>query len=268
MQNPCNSQNLNVSAIIPAYNEAGNIINVLRPLRQVPAIKEIIVVSDGSSDDTEKLVRDFDGAKIIALPKNVGKTRAVIRGVADAEHPTIMFCDADLINLKKHHISALIAKYCEGFDMVIMDKGSQPWVFRDLVKSAPAVSGTRILDKKHFHKVLFLETDRFQFEIRINDYFLEKELSISVTPAEEIHDPRKFVKYPFLKGLILDLKGGFEVLASDGPPSILKNLENFQKIKEISYPSKQSRHIKISMPNRVRKIINALLTFVKFVSNS
>jgi hypothetical protein len=49
-------------------------------------------------------------------------------------------------------------------------------------------------------------------------------------PAEEIYDPRIFVKYPFLQGLILDLIGGLEVLASDGPPSILKNLENFQKI--------------------------------------
>ena len=235
MKKPGKYKVMNISAIIPAYNEAENIINVLKPLRQVPAIKEIIVMSDGSSDETAQLVRDFGGAKVIELPKNVGKTWAVFRGVTEAEHSTILFCDADLINLKDYHVSDLIAKYCEGFDMVIMDKGSQPWIFRNLLKSAPAVSGTRILDKNHFYKVPFKETDRFQFEIRINDHFLEKGLSIAVTPANEIHDPRKFVKYPFLKGLILDLKGGLEVLASDGPSSILKNLENFQKIKELSY---------------------------------
>jgi len=267
MQNPRLTGNLNVSAIIPAYNEAKNILNVLKPLRRVPAIKEIIVVSDGSSDETVRLVRDFGRVKIISLPKNVGKTRAVVRGIAEAEHPTIMFCDADLINLKKHHIAALIAKYCEGFDMVIMDKGSQPWIFRNLLKSAPAVSGTRILDKKHFYEILFKETDRFQFEIRINDYFLENGLSIAVTPAEEIYDPRKFKKYPFLKGLILDLKGGFEVLASDGSSSILKNLKNFQKIKELSHSSKQPKHIKNSRLINC-KIINALLMFVKFISNN
>ena len=234
MQNPRDYRMMNISAIVPAYNEAKNIINVLRPLRQVPAIKEIIVVSDGSSDETVKLVQDFGGVKIIPLSQNVGKTKAVIRGVAEAKHPTVMFCDADLFNLKKHHIIALIAKYCEGFDMIIMDKGSQPWVFRNLVKSAPAVSGTRILDKKYFYEIPFKETDRFQFEIRINDYFLVNNLSIATTPAKEIYDPRKFVKYPFLKGLVLDLKGGLEVLASDGPSSIVKNLENFQKIKEVS----------------------------------
>jgi glycosyltransferase involved in cell wall biosynthesis len=236
---------MNISAIIPAYNEARNILNVLRPLRQVPAIKEIIVVSDGSSDETVKLVRDFGGAKVIALPKNVGKTNAVMRGVAEAEHPTLMFCDADLINLKTYHITDLIAKYCEGFEMVIMDKGSQPWIFRNLVKSAPAVSGTRILDKKHFCQVPFIETDRFQFEIRINDYFIDKNLSIAVTPAEEIYDPRKFVKYPFLKGLFLDLKGGLEVLASDDPSSIVKNLVYFRKIKELTYSSRSPKRIKV-----------------------
>ena len=225
---------MNVSVIIPAYNEAKNILNVLEPLKQVPAIKEIIVVSDGSTDETPKLVRKFGGIKIILLPQNVGKTKAATRGVIDAEYSTIMFCDADLISLNKSHVNDLIDKYCEGFEMVIMDKGSQPWIFRNLVKSAPAVSGTRIFDKKHFFKIPFLKTDRFQFEIRINDYFLKNNLSIAVTPADEVFDPRKYVKYPFLKGLILDLKGGFEILASDDPSSVLKNLATFWKIKNLA----------------------------------
>ena len=236
MQYPC--KKLTISVIVPAYNEARNIINVLCTLKKVPAIKEIIVVDDGSTDNIVRLVRKTGGARVITIPKNVGKTWAVIRGIAEAEHSIIMLCDADLINLKEHHVTDLIAKYCEGFDMVIMDKGSQPWIFRNLLKSAPAVSGTRMLDKNYFNEVPFKETDRFQFEIRINDYFLEKGLSIAITPADEIYDPRKFVKYPFLKGLILDLKGGLEVLASDGSSSILKNLENFQKIKEIAVKTK------------------------------
>ena len=66
----------------------------------------------------------------------------------------------------------------------------------------------------------------------INDYFLENNSPIAVTPAEEIYDPRKFVNYPFWKGLIMNLKGGLEVLASDGPSSIWKNFNNFRKICE------------------------------------
>ena len=233
-----NRKNVRISAIIPAFNEAKNIIKVLTPLKQAEAIKEIIVISDGSTDNTVKLVRGFGHAKVIALPKNVGKTKAAMKGVVEAEHPTIMFCDADLINFNEKHVSDLIRKYCEGFEMVIMDKGSQPWIFRNALKSVPAVSGTRILDKELFLKVPFKESDRFQFEIRINDYILEHDLSFAVTPAEEIYDSRKFVKYPFLEGLVLDLKGGFEVLASDGPSSIVKNLITFRKIKKLSYSTK------------------------------
>jgi hypothetical protein len=70
----------------------------------------------------------------------------------------------------------------------------------------------------------------------INDYFLENNLPIAVTPAEEIYDPRKFVNYPFWKGLIMNLKGGLEVLASDDPSSIWKNFNNFRKIKELNNP--------------------------------
>ena len=229
-----NDKNLKISVIIPAYNEAKYIIQVLTPLKQVAAIKEIIVVSDGSTDDTVSLVRNFGDIKVISLPQNIGKTKAVIRGVMEAENPTIMLCDADLINLNEKHVSDLIAKYCEGFNMVIMDKGSQPWIFRSVLKSVPAVSGTRILDKELFLKVPFKESDRFQLEIRINDYIFDHDLSFAITSAEEIYDSRKYVKYPFLKGLLLDIKGGLEVLASDGPSSILKNLATFRKIKKFS----------------------------------
>jgi len=234
MNKPHKRRNIHVSAIIPSYNEAKDILNVLRPLKQVPAIKKIIVVSDGSADGTDELVKDYGGTKVISLQQNLDKTKAVCRGVLESEYLTIMLCDADLINLNETHITDMIQKYCEGFDMVIMNKGSQPWIFRELVKSAPAVSGTRIFDKKHFERIPFLETDRFQFEIRINDYFLENGFSITISPADEIHDSRKYVKYPFIKGLILDLKGGFEILVSDGPSSILKNLATFRKIKELS----------------------------------
>jgi glycosyltransferase involved in cell wall biosynthesis len=251
MQAPRFYRKLKISAIIPAYNEAKNILNVIRPLKQITAIKEIIVVSDGSTDETVELVRKFRGVKVISLPQNVGKTKAVTCGVAQAEHPALLFCDADLINLKEDHVSDLIKKYCEGFDMVIMDKGSQPWIFRTLLKSTTAVSGTRIIDKKHFLRIPFLETDRFQFEIRISDYFLENSLSIAVTPAEEIYDPRKFVKYPFFKGLILDLKGGYGVLASDGLSSIIKNLLNFRRIWELSKTSKSSGHIKTHTAKKI-----------------
>lgn len=237
MPNP--RKNLKVTTIIPVYNEAVNITRVLEPLRQVEAIREIIVVDDGSSDDIASVVKASGVAKLISLPQNMGKTKAVLRGVEESGYPTIMTCDADLVNLTQDHVQDLIEKYRQGYDMVIMDKGSQPWVFRRLLKSVPALSGTRILAKDLFQKIPFKESDQFQLEIRINDYFLAHGLSIGVTPAAEVYDPRKYVKYPFLIGLKLDLRGGLQVLASDGPISIFKNLADFRRIKDLAADPKR-----------------------------
>jgi hypothetical protein len=132
------------------------------------------------------------------------------------------------------HIKLMITTYQLGFEMVIMDKGSQPWIFKTLLQSVPALSGTRILDRGHFRHIPFRITDRFQLEIRINDYFIKNHYSIAVVSASEIYDPRKYTKYPFFKGLSLDIKGGVNALASDGAGSIVKNLRTFRKIKQ--YP--------------------------------
>jgi glycosyltransferase involved in cell wall biosynthesis len=167
---------------------------------------------------------------VIALPRNLGKTRAVLRGIAEAEHPVILLCDADLVDLRVEHVTDMVRTFCEGFDMVIMDKGGQPWVFRKFLQSVPALSGTRIFEKEEFARVRFREADRFQFENRINAHFLAHGLTIAVSPASEVHDTRKYRKYPFLKGLFLDIKGGLEVMTSDGFPGIFRNLGTFRRI--------------------------------------
>jgi glycosyltransferase involved in cell wall biosynthesis len=179
--------------------------------------------------------------KVIELRQNLGKTKAAIRGVDEAAHPAILFCDADLVNLRKEHLDQLIHRYCEGWDMVIMDKGSQPWVFRSLLQSVPAISGTRIFDREHFYKIPFRKTDRFQFENRINDYFLDNGLTIAVSPAKEIHDTRKFIKYPFWKGLFLDLRGGLDVLLANGLLGIFRNLRTFRRIRRLAYTSDETK---------------------------
>lgn len=233
-------EQMGITAIIPAYNEAKNLLRVLEPLKEAPAIREIIVVSDGSTDETAALAAGA-GARVIALPRNLGKTQAVKRGVAEAEHPVILLCDADLVGLQTEHFTDMIRTFCEGFDMVIMDKGSQPWVFRILLQSVPAVSGTRMFEKEEFARVRFREADRFQFENRINAHFLANGLTIAVSPAPQVHDTRKYRKYPFLKGLFLDIKGGLEVMTSDGFPGIFRNLGTFRRIRKLAYSRVPSR---------------------------
>lgn len=238
MTTPRSLADLEVSAIVPAYNEEGNILSVLTPLRLVPAIRETIVVSDGSTDGTARAARDFGGVagdvRVIELGQNVGKTKAVLSGVREARCPVILLCDADLVNLSEEHVTDMLRVYCEGWDMVIMDKGSQPWVFRRLLRSVPAVSGTRMMGREFFDRVPFREGDRFQFENRVNNYFLWNRLGIAVSPAREVYDRRKFVKYPFWQGLFLDVKGAWEVMTSDGVSGIPRIMRSFWQIHRLS----------------------------------
>lgn len=85
----------NISIIIPAFNENDIIADTIKSLHRFPEISEIIVVDDGSTDDTsECAVRT--GALVWKHPRNLGKGAALNTGSALASGDVIVFLDADL----------------------------------------------------------------------------------------------------------------------------------------------------------------------------
>src|SRR3989338_9641304 len=98
---------MKISCIIPAYNEGVRIKNVLRAVYKHPLIDEVIVVDDGSKDNTKDIVKEFEGIKLI-IQENKGKSQAVAAGVSQAEGDLLFFLDADLIGLTPKNISGLI----------------------------------------------------------------------------------------------------------------------------------------------------------------
>jgi len=96
-----------VSLVIPAYNEEKTIAHVIKEAKKVFEISEIIVVDDGSTDNTAEIAKR-NNTKVIKHIKNKGKGNAIKTGIINAKEDVILFLDADLKNITHQKIVKII----------------------------------------------------------------------------------------------------------------------------------------------------------------
>jgi glycosyltransferase involved in cell wall biosynthesis len=113
-----------LSVVAPLYNESDNVRPlvdwILQALQSYPRSFEIILVDDGSRDDTWEQVRAVardPRVHGLRLGRNVGQTAAMMAGFDNAQGRVIVSLDGDLQN-DPRDIPALIAKLDEGYDLV------------------------------------------------------------------------------------------------------------------------------------------------------
>ncbi|GCB48886.1 bifunctional polysaccharide deacetylase/glycosyltransferase family 2 protein [Streptomyces sp. NL15-2K] len=87
-----------VSVLVPAYNEAKCIENTCRSLMESDHPIEVIVIDDGSSDGTARIVENLDlpGVRVVRQ-LNAGKPAALNRGVANARYDLVVMMDGDTV---------------------------------------------------------------------------------------------------------------------------------------------------------------------------
>tara|TARA_B100001250_G_scaffold404182_1_gene419768 strand:- start:1118 stop:2008 length:891 start_codon:yes stop_codon:yes gene_type:complete len=144
------------SVIIPAYNEEqviGPVIQrLVRHLDSLSRPYEVLVISDGSTDTTNHVVRQFGApVRLIDLPCNLGNGAAIKTGIRQALGDILICMDAD-----GQHSPEDVERFlenCERFDMVVgaRNKGSQAGIHRGIANSvynffASYVTGRRIED--------------------------------------------------------------------------------------------------------------------------
>lgn len=106
--------------IIPAHNEAGSIKRVVRGLLKACPQYDLLVVNDGSNDNTAAICREI-GVPLLDLPINLGLADAVGAGMKYAwnkGYDAALQFDADGQHLPEY-IEPMLAKLAEGYDIVI-----------------------------------------------------------------------------------------------------------------------------------------------------
>lgn len=84
-----------VSVLLPAYNEEDRIMETLGAVKSIKCVNEIIVIDDGSEDETYKIAKEM-GAATYKTQSNAGKGEALNLGLEKATGDIIVFLDADL----------------------------------------------------------------------------------------------------------------------------------------------------------------------------
>jgi polyisoprenyl-phosphate glycosyltransferase len=101
-----------IAAILPTYNEALNVSDVLKVLHETEILNEILLVDDGSTDNTVDLLRQAAQAdprmRVIQHEKNKGKGGAIYTGWSSTNAPILLLLDADLKSLTPRHIHDLL----------------------------------------------------------------------------------------------------------------------------------------------------------------
>ena len=121
-----------LSIVAPAYNEARNIAPfvaaIIPVMESIGETFEIIFVNDGSRDDTLGLLAAAAALdariKVVSLARNFGKDIALSAGLAHASGQAVVPIDCDLQH-PPELIAAFVAKWREGFDMVIGVRASR-----------------------------------------------------------------------------------------------------------------------------------------------
>lgn len=192
---------MKVSAIVPAYNEAERIAAVLEPLNAAKRVDEIIVVDDGSTDDTAQVARRYK-AKVLLLSQNVGKAEALNRGVQLAKHDILLFLDADLVGLRPNHIDLLIETYLKRRVGMVIGVFRDGRLNTDLAHIlAPYLSGQRVLSRSLFNKVRNKEDLNFGLEIALTKLALKEGLKQKLVTLEGVTHVMKEEKRGFSRGL-------------------------------------------------------------------
>lgn len=204
-----------LSIILPAKNEGAALKDLLPRLRAAQPDAEIIVVDDGSTDNTRDICAESD-VKCLSAPYSMGNGAAIKRGARAAKGDLLVFMDGD----GQHDpadIVRLLDKLGQGYDMVVgaRDWGSQAGVGRGLANTlynwlatrmtghmvADLTSGFRAARAEKFREFLHLLPNGFSYPTTSTMAFFRSAYAVAYVPIKAAQRVGKSHIKPLKDGL-------------------------------------------------------------------
>lgn len=224
------------SCVVPVYNESSRVGKVLDALKEVNEISEIIIVDDGSTDDSVKVIKKFyPKLTLIQLKVNQGKVFAVKAGVKAAKYEGILLIDSDLSNLKKDEITKGIHLF-EDNDLDCLLLSTYPMskidlILRYIFRAMLCAAGNRIIYKGYLQEVFKMDiTKSYHLEIATNKYLMDNHKKVAYMDISAVN-LTKASKDGFIKGLIKEIEMWRQIVSYAGLVFFLKQSFLFSRDK-------------------------------------
>ncbi len=191
---------MKLSIIIPARNEADALMELLPDIARRCGDAEVIVVDDGSTDNTKEVCRDC-GVRVISHPYSKGNGAAIKSGARAASGDIVVCMDADGQH-QPQDIQRLVHKLEEGYEMVVgaRSRDSQATLGRSLANRLynrlatwmvghavkDLTSGFRALWARNFREFVFLLPNGFSYPTTLTMAFFRAGYSVAYVPIRAL----------------------------------------------------------------------------------
>ncbi len=185
-----------LSIVIPARNESGGLRRLLPQLRSDWPQAEILVVDDGSTDDTVAVCLAA-GVSVVSHPSGMGNGAAVKTGARSARGRVLVFMDGDGQH-RAEDVPRLLERLEQGFDMVVgaRSRSGQAGAHRAIANGfynrlaswmvgspiADLTSGFRAVRAERFRKFLYLLPNTFSYPTTITMSFFRAGFPVTYVP--------------------------------------------------------------------------------------